>query len=136
VVAEDIYEDFLSIAEAKIKNAGWANVRTVQGTEQNPNLEPARFDVALLVDTYHHLNYPVPMLQHIRHALKPNGRLIIADYYRSRKHPSASDEDLRSHIRADRDEVAAEVEAQGFGLMAQFDHLPNEYVLVFVKTGQ
>jgi ubiquinone/menaquinone biosynthesis C-methylase UbiE len=134
VEAEDIFQDFLTLAEEKVRAAGWRNVHTVLGTEKDPRLGLLRLDVALVVDTYHHLNYPIPILQHIRGALKPNGRLIIVDYYRSRKHPRASDEDLRAHIRADRDEVVAEVAAQGFGLMAQFDHLPNEYVLVFVKT--
>jgi SAM-dependent methyltransferase len=131
VVAEDIYPDFLARAQEKIDAAGWHNVRTVLGTEDNPKLGVSQFDTVLVLDTYHHLNYPERMLQHIRRALKPRGRLIIVEYYRSRKHPGASDEDLRSHLRLDRDDVAGEVSAQGFHLSRQFDHLPYEYVLIF-----
>lgn len=133
VIGEDIFPDFLAKAQERITAAGWQNVRTVLGTEEDPKLPLAKLDMALLLDTYHHLNYPKSMLQHIRGALKPRGRLIIVEYYRSRKHPGATDEDLRAHIRLDRDEVAAEVAVQGFRLSKQFDHLPHEYVLVFAR---
>ncbi len=103
------------------------------GTEHDPNLEPARLDVAILLDTYHHLNYPEETVRHVQQSLKPQGRLIVIDFYRSRKHPGTSDEDLRAHIRIDRDEVASEVEAQGFRLARRFDHLPHEYVMIFEK---
>lgn len=133
VIAEDIYPDFLAKAQERISAAGWKNVRTVPGTEHDPKLPLARLDVALLLDTYHHLNYPAEMLRHIRRALKPDGRLVIVEYYRSRKHPGASAEDLRTHIRLDRDEVVAEVQANKFHFVRQFDHLPHEYVLMFSK---
>ena len=119
--------------QEKIKAAGWRNVRAVLGTEYDPKLPPARFDVAIVLDTYHHFNYPVQMLQHIRTALKPTGRLIVIEYYRSRHHPAATDEDLQSHIRLDHDGVVAEVSAHGFHLTRVFDHLPYEYVLMFSK---
>jgi ubiquinone/menaquinone biosynthesis C-methylase UbiE len=134
VIAEDIFPDFLAKAQEKIDAAGWRNVRTVLGSERDPKLPANQLDVALLLDTYHHLNYPTETLRHIRRALKVRGQLIIVEYYRSRKHPSASDEDLRSHIRLDRDEVVAEVSAHGFRLAKQYDHLPHEYVLMFGRT--
>lgn len=133
VVAEDIYPDFVSTVQEKIKAGNWRNVTAVLGTEQDPKLPAARFDVALVLDTYHHFNYPAQMLRHIRLALKPNGRLIIIEYYRSRHHPGATDEDLQSHIRLDRDDVIAEVSAHGFHLTKKFDHLPYEYVLDFAR---
>ena len=133
VFAEDIIPDFVATVQEKIKAASWRNVTAVLGTEQDPKLPAARFDVAIVLDTYHHFNYPVQMLQHIRTALKPQGRLIVIEYYRSRLRPGATEEDLQSHIRLDRDGVAAEVSAHGFHLTKSFDHLPYEYVLDFAK---
>src|ERR1035437_5656003 len=133
VCAEDIYPDFVATVQKKIGAGGWRNVRAVLGTEQDPKLPPAQFDMAIVLDTYHHFNYPAQMLQHIRTALKPKGRLIIIEYYRSRHHPSATDEDLQSHLRLDRDGVVAEVSAHGFHLTKSFDHLPYEYVLNFAR---
>ena len=133
VVEEDIFPDFVAQAQEKIQAGGWRNARTVLGTEHDPKLPLAQFDVAIVLDTYHHFNYPAQMLRHIRAALKSSGRLIIIEYYRSRPNPSATDEDLQSHIRLDRDGVIAEVSAGGFHLTRSFDHLPYEYVLDFSR---
>lgn len=131
VVAEDIYPDFLRRVNQKIARQGWKNVTTVLGTDKDPKLRPASLDVALILDTYHHLDYPGEMLACLQRALKPEGRLIIVDFYRSRRHPGATDADLKSHVRADRDEVIREVTAKGFRLERNFDHLPHEFVLIF-----
>ena len=133
VIAEDIYEDFLSKAQEKIRANGWTNVITVRGTAKNPKLPFGGVDLALILDTYHHIDYPAEMLGHIRKALKPDGRLILVDFYRSRKHPGTTDKKLKEHIRADRDEVIREIQRNGFHLTRQFDHLPHEYVLIFRK---
>src|SRR5450631_4154375 len=50
VVAEDIVPDFVARIQEKIKVAGWRNVRAVLGTEYDPKLPPARFDVAIVLD--------------------------------------------------------------------------------------
>ena len=103
------------------------------GTEHDPKLPVNRLDGAILLDTYHHLNYPEETLRGIHRALKSRGRLFIIDYYRSRENPAASLEVVRRHIRLDRDDVVKEIQAQGFRLTKQFDHMPFLYVLVFEK---
>lgn len=133
VTGEDIIPDFVTAVQQKIKAANWRNASVVLGTEQDPKLPLARFDEAIVLDTYHHFNYPAQMLRHIRVALKPNGRLIIIEYYRSRLRPGVTEEDLQSHIRLDRDGVIQEVSAHGFHLTKAFDHLPYEYVLDFAR---
>ena len=72
-------------------------------------------------------------MQGVRRALKVGGRLFIIDYYRNRPNPAASPDLVRSHIRLDRDDVVKEIEAQGFHLTKQWDHLPFMYVLSFEK---
>ena len=103
------------------------------GTEHDPKLPVNRLDGAILLDTYHHLNYPAEMMRGIHRALKPGGRLFIIDYYRSRENPAANLEAVRRHIRLDRDDVVKEVQAQRFHLTNQFDHTPFLYILVFEK---
>ena len=131
VIAEDIHPDFVARIREKIQENRWSNVTAVLGTPRDPRLPAGAADVALVLDVYHHLDYPAEMLAQIRRALKPGGRLIVVDCYRSRKHPGATDEDLREHVRLDRDEVIREVQAGGFRLVSHFDHLPHLYVLVF-----
>lgn len=133
VFAEDIQPDFVAAIGKKIEVNGWPNVTAVLGTPVDPKLPHNRLDVALLIDVYHHLDYPGEIINRIRDALKPHGRLIVADFYNSRPHPRSAPEVLRRHIRADRDDFAGEIAVEGFRLVKKFDHLPHEYVLVFKK---
>jgi ubiquinone/menaquinone biosynthesis C-methylase UbiE len=124
VYGEDIQADFLE--RAKAKNV--PNAELILGTVTDPKLPPNSIDVALVLDVYHHFDYPDKMLQAIRGALKPGAHLVIVDYYKSAS-PSPG------HIRAERDDVAAEIEGNGFHLIAKRDHIPNtQYMLTFEKT--
>ena len=134
VIAEDIFPDFVASTGDKIAQSGWRNVTVVLGTEKDPKLSQASLDLALLLDTYHHVDYPAEILRGVYRALKPAGRLIVVDFYRSRKHPGATDADLKSHVLLDRDDVINEVTAHGFSLLSTFDHLPHEYVLIFRRS--
>jgi ubiquinone/menaquinone biosynthesis C-methylase UbiE len=134
VYAEDIFPDFLSNAKYKVHSHGWKNVETVLGTEKDVNLPAAAIDLALVLDVYHHFNYPAEVLASIQKSLKPEGRLVVVDFYRSRDHPRMSAERLQDHIRLDRDGFAAEIISAGFRLDRQFDHLPHQYVLIFAKN--
>ena len=140
IFAVDIYPEFLDKVRERIAAAGWQNVHPVLGTERDPKLPANRLDGAILLDTYHHLDYPEATMQGVRRALKVGGRLFIIDYYRNRPNPAASADAIRRHIRLDRDDVVKEVEAQGFHLTKQWDHMPFSwgptpfmYVLVFEK---
>ena len=124
VFGEDIQADFLDRAKAKHV----VNAELILGTTTDPKLPPNSVDVALVLDVYHHFDYPDKMLQAIRGALKPGAHLVIVDYYKSAS-PSPG------HIRAERDDVAAEIEGNGFHLLAKRDHIPNtQYMLTFEKT--
>lgn len=131
VIAEDIATDFLEKAQARIKANSWSNVTAVMGTEKDPNLPEGQVDLAFILDAYHHFNYPAEMLANIRRALRPDGRLAVADMYRHRR--GAQDKDMSKHIRADRDEVIKEIEENGFRLLSYKDHASNQYVLLFQK---
>src|SRR5262249_32882759 len=133
IFAVDIYPEFLDKVRERIAANGWRNVYPVLGTERDPKLSANRLDGAILLDTYHHLNYPEARIQGVRRALKSRGRLFVIDYYRDRPTPAASPDAVRRHIRLDRDDVVKEVEAQGFHLTKQWDHMPFMYVLVFEK---
>ena len=140
IFAVDVYPEFLDKVRKRTAAAGWQNVHPVLGTEHDPRLPADRLDAAILLDTYHHLNFPDRTMRGVRRALKSGGRLFIIDYYRSRPNPQANLEEVRRHIRLDRDEVVKEIEAQGFSLTKQWDHMPFgwtpisfTYVLVFEK---
>lgn len=131
--AQDVQQDFLDKVEEKKAERGWSNVETVLGDERNPNLPADTLDLAFALDAYHHFNYPEETLAHILAAVKPGGRFVVVDFYRSRPHPRMSPERLAGHIRKDRDGFAAEIQAAGFELVRMFDQLPYQYALIFRK---
>ena len=140
IFAVDIYPEFLDKVRERIAAARWGNVHPVLGTERDPTLPANRLDAAILLDTYHHLDYPDATMGGVRRALKPGGRLFVIDYYRGRPNPQADLDEVRRHIRLDRDDVVKEIEGQGFSLTKQWDHVtfgwsraPFMYVLVFEK---
>ena len=124
VYGEDIQTDFLDRARLKKE----PNVELILGTETDPKLPPASVDVALVLDVYHHFDFPDKMLAAIRRGLKPGAHLVIVDFYKSAS-PSPG------HIRLERDEVAAEIEHNGFHLLGKREHIPKtQYMLTFEKT--
>jgi ubiquinone/menaquinone biosynthesis C-methylase UbiE len=124
VYGEDIQQEFLD--RAKTKNV--ANAELILGTTTDPKLPANSVDVALVLDVYHHFDYPDKMLAAIRSGLKPGAHLVIVDFYKSAS-PSPG------HIRLERDEVAAEIERNGFHLLSKRDHIPNsQYMLTFERT--
>ena len=132
LVAEDIFPDFLQKARERAAKNGLTNVDFILGTEADPKLPAGKVDAVLVLDTYHHFDYPGKMLAGIAHGLAPKGRLFIVDYY---KRPGAmGGQDAVKHIRLDIDGVIKEVEANGFVLAWQKPHIPgSQYIACFVR---
>jgi predicted methyltransferase len=134
VWAEDVFTEMVDQAAARVTKEGLRNITCVLGTTSDPKLPAGAVDLALMLDVYHHLDDPSGMLARVRKALRPEGVFVIVDYYRREGTPLGAY--ALKHIRADRDEVIDEVEAGGFRLTRNRDHIPGgQYVLVFRKDG-
>jgi ubiquinone/menaquinone biosynthesis C-methylase UbiE len=135
VLAEDIFDDFLAKASEKIEREKLHNVSIVKGTDKDPNLPAESVDIILTLDAYHHYDYPEEMLAGMRKALRLGGRLVVVDFYRrpgAMRNPASDFE--QKHIRVDKADVVKEVEAAGFGLVSNREHIPDsQYMLIFVK---
>ncbi len=126
LIAEDIFPDFLAKAKARAAESS-LQVTFIQGTEKDPNLPAGAVDVALILDAFHHFDFPKEMLAGVLRGLKPNGRLILVDFY---KRGFADPK----HIRADEQDVVKEVEAAGFSLIATRPFTPDkQYIAEFKK---
>jgi SAM-dependent methyltransferase len=126
VLAEDIQNDFLQIARKKVADEKLGNVNLVFGAETDPKLPTGAVDLELLLDVYHHFDYPEKMLAALRASLREDGRMAIVEYYKQAQPPG--------HIRLDRDEVIREVEANGFHLASRNGHITaQQYLLILVK---
>ncbi|HXK06733.1 MAG TPA: methyltransferase domain-containing protein [Verrucomicrobiae bacterium] len=133
VLAEDIFDDFLASAKQRAENQKLANVTFIKGTDTDPMLPEGAVDMVLVLDVYHHFDYPEKMLAAIHKSLKPEGRLVIVEYYkRSEAMPGGR---AITHIRLDMPELIKEVEANRFHLLSEKEHIPNsQYILVLRKN--
>ena len=132
VIAEDIFDDFLAAAKQRVEKAKLANVTFVKGTETDPKLPEGTLDVAMALDVYHHFDYPEKMLAALHKSLKPDGRLVIVEYYK-RQEAMPGGRAL-THIRLDMPDVIKEIEANRFHLVSEKEHIPNsQYMLVFTR---
>jgi ubiquinone/menaquinone biosynthesis C-methylase UbiE len=125
ILAEDIFPDFLDKARARAAEKKLDNVEFILGTERDPKLPPESIDVILVLDVYHHFDYPEQMLAGMRAALKPGGRLVLVDFYK---------EGFRDpmHIRLDEHDVAREVTANGFELLSSRPFIEGrQYIATF-----
>ncbi|MBN8733021.1 MAG: methyltransferase domain-containing protein [Acidobacteria bacterium] len=127
VIAEDIFPDFLAKAKENAAAKGLNGVQFIHGTERSAKLPAGSTDIALILDAYHHFDYPAEMLASIHAGLKPGGRLVIVDFYKRGFRDPA-------HIRLDDDAVAAEVQQHGFSLVESTPFTQDsQYMAIFRK---
>ena len=101
----------------------------VQGEEADPKLPPGRLDLVLLVDVYHEFSKPRQMIDKIRDALKPDGRLVLLEY--RKEDPNVP---IREEHKMTVAEVKAELEPQGFVLSQVVETLPRQHILILTKA--
>jgi ubiquinone/menaquinone biosynthesis C-methylase UbiE len=132
VIAEDIFDDYLAAAKIRATNQQLTNVTFVKGTDRDPSLPEGAVDEVLILDAYHHFDYPQAMLAGVHKALKPNGRLVIVEYYKT---PAAMPNgDAVNHIRLNKPDVIREIEANRFRLVSEREQIQDsQYMLILEK---
>jgi SAM-dependent methyltransferase len=129
VYANDLQPQMLVLLRNNAAKGGITNVETVLGSETDPKLPPGQIDLIILVDVYHEFSQPQKMLQGIRRALKPDGRLVQLEYRK---------EDPAIPILPDHKmsvaEAKTEVEAEGFKLEPVIETLPRQHILIYTKA--
>jgi len=127
VYAVDIQPEMLDLLKTYAAKEGIANIVPVLGTETDPKLPVHGVDRILLVDVYHELQKPEPMLAHIRESLAPGGTVTLVEY--------RLEGETASHItlqhRMSAEQVLAEWTAAGFLLVNQIETLPSQHLFIF-----
>lgn len=120
VVALDVFPDFLD--EARERAASLKNVSFILATAKETKLPENSADLVLVLDVYHHLDYPSQTLADLRRALKPGGRLAIVEYH---KNDVAMGGRAMEHVRLSMADAISEIEANGFRLISKSDFVPD-----------
>ncbi|MBI1320551.1 MAG: methyltransferase domain-containing protein [Candidatus Hydrogenedens sp.] len=129
VLGVDIQQEMLDLLEQYCEDAGIENVVPILGTETDPKLPEGGVDWVLLVDVYHEFQQPKPMLEAIRKALKPDGRVALLEY--------RLQGDTAKHIKEDHrmsvPQVLAEWNPAGFELVDLQEFLPTQHFFIFKR---
>jgi cyclopropane fatty-acyl-phospholipid synthase-like methyltransferase len=124
VFAVDIEPGMVKYVSERAHKTNLDNLTAVLAEPDDPKL-PAKVDLALLVDTYHHIGNREAYFRRLAGALKAGGRLAIVDFtMQSAVGPPASG-------RVAPMVVKAEMQRAGYLLVAEHTFLPNQYFLVF-----
>jgi ubiquinone/menaquinone biosynthesis C-methylase UbiE len=92
----------------------------------DPELSPRSVDVIFICNTLHHIEDRVKYLRRLSPSLKPDGRIVIVDFY---KRPLPVGPSTRMKLA--RDDVITEFEKAGYRLKRSPDFLPYQYFLEF-----
>ncbi len=132
VFAQDIFSDFLDKAKQRASGAKLSNVTFILGSADDPKLPDNSLDAILLLDVYHHIDYPAKVLAHLRKTLKPEGRLILVEYHKNEE--AMPNGRALQHIRLGEADAEKEIESNGFGLVSHHDHVPKvQWMGIFAK---
>lgn len=129
VYAVEIQEDAIQYLQNRSKELGFDHVIPVKGKVDSPNLPSNSIDLALMVDVYHELEFPVEMLAEIRKSLKPEGKLLLIEY--RGEDPAVAIKALHKMTVA---QIKKELAANGFKLVENGQFMRIQHFLVFEKA--
>ncbi len=109
---------------AEVENT--ANLVPVLASIDNPRLPAGSLDLALLVDTFHHIDDRLTYFGDFHSLLKVSGRIAVIDWK-----PGKLPVGPAADHKIDPQEVVTEMEAAGYELSARHETLDYQYFLVF-----
>jgi len=128
VYGADLEPDMVRFLNARAAKEGLPNLAAHVATADDPKL-PAPVDLALVVDTYHHIASRSRYFERLKKSLKPGGRIAIVDFKLD------SPVGPPKHHRIAPAQVKAEMERAGYRLEEEPDILPHQYLLLFAPRG-
>jgi ubiquinone/menaquinone biosynthesis C-methylase UbiE len=128
VLAVDIQPEMLHMLSESARDSGIANIETIHGTQVDPRLPEGSVDLILLVDVYHEFSHPEPMLRAMRRALKPKGRIALAEFrLEDSKVP------IKLLHKMSKKQIMKEFPPNGFKIVEEFDKLPWQHLMFFER---
>jgi SAM-dependent methyltransferase len=125
VYGADVAPDMVRFLNERATREKLPNLASHRAVPQDPKL-PAKVDLALLVNTYHHIGERERYFARLRETLRPGARVAIIDF----RPDSPVGPPPRHRLPSER--VKAEMARAGYRLAEQPGFLPYQYFLVFI----
>jgi cyclopropane fatty-acyl-phospholipid synthase-like methyltransferase len=124
VYAVDVEPEMVKYLGERAKREGLKNLKPVAARPDDARL-PAKVDLILLVDVYHHIDNRERYFRKLAASLRPGGRLAVIDFRLD------SPEGPPKSARIAPEQVKTELARAGYALAAEHGFLPRQYFLVF-----
>jgi len=128
-IAVDIEPAMLHVIQQRAEREHVANLVTIQSTACDPHLPDGTVDILFMVDVYHELSCPYEMMQKVRAALKPGGRVALIEFRQ---------EDPKVMIKAvhkmSEAQIIREMRAVGLKHVKTVETLPIQHLAIFEKN--
>lgn len=119
-------KEMLSIIDSKIKQNGITNVRLIEVSGDNYDVEDEIIDIALMVTVLHEIDNKPVILKEVKRMLKPEGKLAVVEFHK-RQTPVGPP----IPHRIAQEEVTALLVENGFVVQDTFDLGDNLYCALF-----
>ena len=101
VTAVDLSPAFCDHMKLRVTEGKLENVNVMLCSSSDIGLPKGEFDVAILIDVYHHIEFPKTTIRQIRSCLKEGGKLVVLDFHRiPEKITSFPEGWILNHVRA------------------------------------
>lgn len=127
VIAADAQPEMIAYLETQVTARGLANLEPVVIHPARPEL-PVKADLALLVDTLHHIPDRTQYFSHLKQSMAPGSGIAVIDYAKD------APEGPPDQHRIAKEEVARELERAGYALETELEFLTNQYFMIFRQT--
>jgi SAM-dependent methyltransferase len=128
VLATDVQPQMLAMLADNAKVAGVTNINPIRSTQTETKLPDGKVDLALMVDVYHEASDPEALLQGLKKALKPGGRLVLVEF--RGEDPEVP---IKPEHKMTLKQVRRELEPQGFIFQDSLEFLPWQHIIIFEK---
>jgi SAM-dependent methyltransferase len=127
VFAVEVEPNLVAHLRDRAEKEDTRNVVPVLASTDDPRLPVGMIDLALFVDTYHHIDGRARYLETLKRCLTRDGRVAIVEW---KPGPLPVGPKEEAH-KLPREKLVAELADAGFDLVSSPDILPYQYLLIF-----
>ena len=127
VIAADAQREMVDYLETQVEARGLANLEPVVIDSVIPKL-PVKADLALMVDTLHHIADRAQYLSYLKESMAPGSRIVVIDYAKD------APEGPPVQHRVSKEDVTRDLEQAGCRLEMDLKFLPNQYFVIFKQA--
>ncbi len=128
VIAADVSEEFQAYLKQRIEKEKISNIELRRVPYDSPSLKDREADIVFVANTYHHIENRVEYFKKVKHGLKPDGELVILDYFKAIFTDKIQAPEMA--MRASIDEVVFELRKAGYSSFeVEVNLLPYQYII-------